>query len=114
MREFAFQLSEALRNGLRRDSRSPSNVPAMTEMFNAKPMEYGAVAIDRVTEAIPDFVTLSLSEEAPIFYAPINASLGVSDAVVTQFPYPQIFKGRNITLLADIDRTKYAKALSSL
>lgn len=76
MREYNFNIETALRNGLRPDARQPLNSEHMTYMKNVKPSEMGAVSPESVTYPI-DTPALSVS-----------------------WPFPQLFRGRSVTLLA--------------
>lgn len=71
MREYSFVIADALRNGLRPDSRMPRNAAFMTEMQNLKPTDFGAVSPETVTYPITD-----------------------GTAAIETWPHPQLFQSR--------------------
>ncbi len=76
-KEFTLNFEQTLQNGLRRDDRSRINSPGFVELINLKPSPFGL--------AVPTELSNSFS----------NFSQAVS------WPFPQIFRGRNITLIAE-------------
>ncbi len=80
MAEITLQLSDNLVNGLRSDDRFPVNSPALELMDMLKPTQFGARTYDGITNAIS------------------SGELS-SNSITVAHPYPQIFKGKGITLL---------------
>lgn len=79
MREYNERIEEALTNGIHRDVRRRKNLPFLTDAYNLKVSEYG----------------LKFFEP---FVDPFSGSVPVN------FPFPQIIRGDNETLLADETR----------
>ncbi len=74
MKEFSVDLSEALTKGKRPDYRQGFGTGFMDNLFNCKPSPFGLLA-----------------------HTPIKEALSLSDV---QFPFPQLFRGKAVTLLA--------------
>lgn len=75
MREYAFVIEEALRQGLRPDDRVARNMPFLEGMTGLIPSPYGAVS--------PEVVGYPIT----------------SPALTMAWPFPQVFRGRDTTLL---------------
>ena len=81
MKEFPLSLKAAFSNGLRPDDRMPRNSDVLTECQNV-----------RIT-GVGDTLT-------PSTYTPITYPSGIQ-SVTIDFPFPQLFKGSQRTILAD-------------
>jgi hypothetical protein len=75
MREFSFVIEEALQRGLVPDDRTPRNTPFLQGMTGLIPTPYGAVS--------PEVVAYPITTPALTMY----------------WPFPQLFRGRSVTLL---------------
>ena len=82
MKEYSYLIRDALINGLRRYEMGQRNSPFLTELFNLKPKEWGLEPYDSVQ--LP-FLQSTLDGE--------NITIG--------HPFPQLFRGRETTILAD-------------
>lgn len=86
MREFALKIEEALEKGLRRVENPPRNSPYLVECYNLKPKEgEGAIAYDPVS-------------------LPFSSATLSGASVTIAHPFPQLFRGKETTLLADQTR----------
>jgi hypothetical protein len=83
MREFSFRLEEELEGGLRADSRNKLNHVGLVECMGLKPVK-----------------GLGLVPYKPITLKPSSATLTAAGITPT-FPFPQLFRGKDITLLCD-------------
>ncbi len=81
MREFTIPFGRQISRGLRPDDRMPRNSMYLTKCQNIRPIRVGGLP------------TLST-------FTPIGYPTGIQDVSVSH-PHPQIFKGREVTLLAD-------------
>jgi len=68
--------------GLRADSRAPRNSRAMVQIDNMKPSQYGLV-------------------ESQQLRVPFNVAQYAGALITPDWPYPMLFHGANVTLLAD-------------
>ncbi len=84
MREFAFSIKASYEKGLRPNSRIGLNAPYLTQSQGAKPSIYGMVPYEAMTQSISD--------------ATLTAS-----SITKAFPFPQLIRGRSVTLLATAD-----------
>ena len=83
MREFSFRIEKELEGGLRADSRNKLNNVGLIECMGLKPIKgYGLVPYEPIT----------LKPSSSVLSA-----LGITPT----FPFPQLFRGKNITLLCD-------------
>lgn len=75
MKSFPILIKEALANGLRHSVHAPRNAPGLVEYLNLRGLKEGATPLPTLVDP---FFTTSFS-----------------------FPFPQLFKGKGVTLLAD-------------
>lgn len=95
MREFESRIVDPLANGLRPSPRLGVNSPYLTDCINLKPTIEGLVSCE-------------------------NVQVPFSPAPTVSFPFPQLFKGKGVTLLADktniyiVDESDWTKEKISL
>jgi len=70
--------------GLRRDYRNPISAPGLVECFNAKPTPFGMVGVDNVTNPIDEAMK--------------------TEGIEVDWPYPQLYIGKNYTWLMTRDK----------
>ncbi len=85
MREYATRLVDSFKTGLRPSSKLGLNIDALTECKNAKVSHEGLIPYEKVV-------------------MPISDSTLLSKAITVEFPFPQMFKGKGVTLLATANR----------
>ncbi len=87
MKEFSFPIIEQLVRGLRLDSRGDRRTNFLTECKNLKPVKVG----DGQSGLVPyELVT-----------DPFLSGEFSSNSITISFPFPQVFRGNEVTLLAD-------------
>ena len=82
MKEFTLNVEDVWRRGLRTDSREQRGLHTLSECVNLKPTKFGLLPY----ELIPD---------------PFLSGEFSSNSITISHPFPQVFRGDNITLLAD-------------
>ena len=80
MREFTLQVDDIFKKGLRTDSRQERGLHTLEECLNYKPTEFGLIPY----ETVPD---------------PIKSGEFSTHSITINPPFPQIFRGRNVTLV---------------
>jgi hypothetical protein len=95
MKEFSLPLTRHLANGLRPDDRTARNQRFLVQCQNIRLTKIGE-------ETTPTTFTPITSPFADGYLAGLTPSITVS------FPFPQIFKGSEVTLLADVEHLYYA------
>lgn len=85
MREYSYTLSKELASGLRRSYRNGRNSVGLTELFNAEVGDNGLVQLEGIVNPFS------------------TATLG-AHGIEVNWPFPRLFKGNGITLLADETR----------
>jgi len=75
-REFFFEITDGLVNGLRNNTDNNKNSKLLTECLNAEPTPFGLVGHDLIVQNVIPNLDID-------------------------FPFPQLFKGENITLVAE-------------
>lgn len=93
MKEFSLQVSKEFSNGLRTYHKSRRQQGQFFDLFNVKPTQYGLVPYEPIT--------LPLSADTIVGY-------GLDDEV---FPFPQLFIGKGIVLIACVNRIFYVNPL---
>lgn len=84
MKEFSFSLISAIAQGLRKESGAIRSDQGTSEMVNMQLRTFGPEPYEDVTEII-------------------SASELAANGIVIDYPFPQLFKGKGIMLLADED-----------
>lgn len=87
MKEFSFPIVEQLVRGLRLDSRGDRRTNFLTECKNLKPIKVG--------DGQPGLVPYELVSD------PFLSGEFSSNSITISFPFPQVFRGKEVTLLAD-------------
>lgn len=85
MREFSFTLAKELAAGLRRSYRNTRNAPGLTTLFNAEVGESGLVQLEGITN-------------------PFSVGTLGGQGIEVNWPFPRLFRGNTVTLLADETR----------
>lgn len=81
MRTFAIVVEEALKRGLRSRETNPRNAQALVECINQRATKDGLIPLDGLVN-------------------PLRPLLSGDPAISADFPFPQLFRGKDITLLA--------------
>lgn len=96
MREYEFDISDHLRNGLRPEEANPSNGAFLVELLNSRPSQLGLMPYEAVT--------LPYDDEQAFF---------IDDHVV-DWPFPQVFFCQNWQLVGTRDRMYYIDGAGKL
>ncbi len=82
MKEFTLQVEDIFKRGLRTDSRIERGLHMLEECANLKPTEFGLIPYETISD-------------------PFLSGEFSSNSITIAPPYPQVFRGKNKTLLAD-------------